>query len=93
MKVEITPDAKNTNCRRIHLNGSQLCKVYGWSSNEAQEKAEMIACALEASDEPTPEMISAGVAFAKGATISGQGGWRGWAATLYRRMRAARHSG
>lgn len=52
-KVTIGPDAANTYNRRVHVDGSQWCKVYGWDSESAQARAETIAALLAASP-PTP---------------------------------------
>ena len=48
LKIYVTGDAANRNNRRIHMNGQQLCKVYGWNEREAEEKAELIVAALKA---------------------------------------------
>lgn len=50
-RYRIGPDAKNANCRRVHEQGRQICKVYGWSSEEAQALAERIVAALIAADQ------------------------------------------
>lgn len=39
-------DAKNHNCRRVHGPGGQWCKVYGWSPEIAEDRAQCIADAL-----------------------------------------------
>ena len=45
--ILITDDETNPNCLRIHVNGGQWCKVYGWDTKEAQYKADKIKYALK----------------------------------------------
>lgn len=53
-KVEIGPDANNENCRRIHVNGAQWCKVYGFDQAQVEERAKHIADSLRAN----PNLLS-----------------------------------
>lgn len=54
--VEIGPDARNINCRRVHVDGAQWCKVYGFSEDEAEHKARIIAAALRTAFESVKEL-------------------------------------
>lgn len=53
-KVEIGPDATNQNCRRIHVDGAQWCKVYGFDQAQVEERANHIADSLRAN----PNLLS-----------------------------------
>lgn len=46
-KVEVGLSSDTRNCRRIHVNGAQWAKVYGWSEEEAIWRASIIQQALE----------------------------------------------
>lgn len=43
----ITADGTNKNNRRVHRGQEQWCKVYGFTPEEAQEKAEFLVDALK----------------------------------------------
>lgn len=45
-EVTVGPDAANSYNRRVFVNGSQWCKVYGWDSESAQARAEEVAKSL-----------------------------------------------
>jgi hypothetical protein len=98
-QVKITADATNLNNRRLHINGDQWCKVYGFSPEDAQARAETIAAALSAQPhplavdgwklvpvEPTREMELAGKHTIKGADTTFE---RELAILAYRSMLAA----
>jgi len=42
-KVTVGPDASNPNNRRIVVDGSQWCKVYGFNQEQVEERAQIIA--------------------------------------------------
>lgn len=44
--VKVGPDAANSYNRRLHVNGSQWAKVYGWDEESAQARADIIAAVL-----------------------------------------------
>jgi hypothetical protein len=73
--VTIGPDAANSYNRRLFVDGSQWCKVYGWDSESAQGRAESIADVILASHAAQAERIvtlEAGIRLIR-ATAQGDG--------------------
>lgn len=44
--ARIIPDESNPNCLRVYIDGAQWCKVYGFTREDAQLRADKIISAL-----------------------------------------------
>lgn len=74
LKIEITADSANPNNLRVHYQGAQLCKVYGWTPEDAQKRAEMLAAALRIAARVLDEGAVEGLARVIYASVFGASG-------------------